>query len=142
VQFHTFVAKGLFLCKRARSDIQPAIAFLTTSVKEPNQGDWFKLKKMLGYLKSTQDEVMVLEADDSGIITWYVDAAFGVNHDFRSHSGATMSLGKGSIFSSSTKQKINCRRSTEAELVAMDDIVAKVLWTKQFLEYQGYKILC
>jgi hypothetical protein len=25
--FHTFVAKGLCLCKRARSDIQPAIVF-------------------------------------------------------------------------------------------------------------------
>jgi hypothetical protein len=44
--FHTFVSKGLFLCKRARSDIQPAIAFLTTLVNGPNQGDWFKLKKM------------------------------------------------------------------------------------------------
>jgi hypothetical protein len=29
-QFHTFVAKGLFLCKRGRPDIQPAIAFLAT----------------------------------------------------------------------------------------------------------------
>ena len=27
-QCHTFVAKGLFVCKRARIDIQPAIAFL------------------------------------------------------------------------------------------------------------------
>jgi hypothetical protein len=140
-QFHTFVAKGLFLCKRARSDIQPAIAFLTTRVRGPNQGDWFKLKKMLGYLKSTQEEVLVLEADDSGIITWHVDAAYAVHEDFRSHTGATMSLGKGSIFCNSTKQKINCRSSTEAELVAMDDIIAKVLWTKQFLECQGYTIV-
>ena len=28
--FHTYMAKGLFLCKRARPDIQLAIAFLTT----------------------------------------------------------------------------------------------------------------
>ena len=28
--FHTFVAKGLFACKRARPDIQMATAFLTT----------------------------------------------------------------------------------------------------------------
>ena len=27
---HTFVTKGLFACKRARSDIMPAIAFLST----------------------------------------------------------------------------------------------------------------
>ena len=52
-----------------------------------------------------------------------------------------MTLGKGSIICSSTKQKINFRSSTEAELVAMDDIIAKVLWTKQFLECQGYNIV-
>jgi hypothetical protein len=31
--FHTFVAKILFLSKRTRCDIQPAVAFLTTRVK-------------------------------------------------------------------------------------------------------------
>ena len=36
-QFHTFVAKGLFLCMRARPDIQPAISFLCTRVQKPTQ---------------------------------------------------------------------------------------------------------
>jgi hypothetical protein len=30
--FHTFIAKALFLCRRARPDIQPAIVFLNTQV--------------------------------------------------------------------------------------------------------------
>ena len=30
--FHTFVAKKLLLCKRARPDLQTAVAFLTTRV--------------------------------------------------------------------------------------------------------------
>jgi hypothetical protein len=51
-----------------------------------------------------------------------------------------MSLGKGSIQSVSTKQKSNSRSSTEAELISMDDIISKVLWTKLFLDAQGYKI--
>ena len=42
--FHTMVAKGLFLCKRARPDIQPVIAVLSTRVKSPNESDWKKLK--------------------------------------------------------------------------------------------------
>ncbi|MGC8546028.1 MAG: hypothetical protein ACP5NR_08830, partial [Athalassotoga sp.] len=37
--FHTFVAKGLFACKRARPDIHTAIALLCTRVKSPNQDD-------------------------------------------------------------------------------------------------------
>jgi hypothetical protein len=68
-----------------------------------------------------------------------LDAAFAVHKDLRSHTGAVMSLGKGAIQSVSTKQKVNTRSSTEAELVSMDDILSKVLWTKLFLESQGYK---
>jgi hypothetical protein len=35
--FHTTVAKLLFLCKRGRPDIQTAIAFLCTRVREPTR---------------------------------------------------------------------------------------------------------
>ncbi len=38
-QYHTHVAKGLFLCKRAQPDIQPTIAVLCTRVKDPNEAD-------------------------------------------------------------------------------------------------------
>ena len=51
--FHTFVAKSLFLSKRARPDIQRAIAYLSTRVKDPDEQDWFKLCKMLGFLNTT-----------------------------------------------------------------------------------------
>ena len=40
--FHKFVAKGLFASKRARPDILPAITFLSTRVKSPNENDWMK----------------------------------------------------------------------------------------------------
>jgi hypothetical protein len=57
--FHTFVAIGLFLCKRARPDIQPVIAFLETRVQGPNEQDWNKLIKMLAYLNNTRNNVLV-----------------------------------------------------------------------------------
>ena len=34
-EFHTFVAKGLWATKRARPDLNPAIAVLCTRVKQP-----------------------------------------------------------------------------------------------------------
>lgn len=138
--FHTFVAKGLFLCKRGRPDVQPAIAFFTTRVKSPDEGDWFKLKKMMGFLKKTQDDVLTLHADESGTITWYLDAAFAVHRDCKSHTGAIMTLGAGALQSVSTKHKTNSRSSTEAELVSIDDILSKILWTKLFLQAQGFDV--
>jgi len=41
--FHTMVAKGLFLGKRARQEIQTTISFLCTRVQSPTQQDWAKL---------------------------------------------------------------------------------------------------
>ncbi len=49
-------------------------------------------------------------------------------------------MGKGSILSTSRKQKLNTRSSTEAELVAVDDGMSIMLWTKLFLEAQGHKV--
>jgi len=74
------------------------------------------------------------------MIKWWIDASFAVHPDMRSHTGATMSLGKGSPISLSQKQKINTKSSTEAELVGVDDAMPLVIWTRNFLEAQGFTV--
>ena len=64
------------------------------------------------YLNGTRKLYLTLEADNSGIITWYVDAAFAVHNNMQSHTGGTMTLGKGSVTSKSIKQKLNTKSST------------------------------
>ena len=49
-------------------------------------------------------------------------------------------MGQGSILNISSKQKINTRSSTEAEVVAVDDGIGPMLWTHYFLEEQGYDV--
>ena len=53
--FHSWVAKGLFLCKQARLDIQPTIPFLCSRVNYPDEDDWKKLLRVLIYLRDTKD---------------------------------------------------------------------------------------
>ena len=50
--FHNYVAKLLFLCKRARPDIQTAVAFLSTRVQNPDTNDYKKLTRTM----STSEE--------------------------------------------------------------------------------------
>jgi hypothetical protein len=138
--FHTFVMKGMFLCKRARPDIDQAIGFLSSRVNEANEEDWKKLLRVLSFLKGTIDDVLTLEADDSNTLTWYIDAAFAVHADMKSHTGSIFTMGKGAITSGSTKQKINTRSSTESELIGVDDRISKVLWTKRFVEWQDFRV--
>ena len=51
-----------------------------------------------------------------------------------------MSFGKGCPISMSTKQKINTRSSTEAELVGVNDALSMILWMRNFLMDQGYNV--
>ena len=138
--FHGTVAKALFLTMRARPDIRLTVAFLCTRVKEPTTYDWFKLTRMMNYLKKTVDDCLIIELGDLSKTVWGVDASYAVHADGRSHSGMSMQMGKGAITSMSRKQKLVTRSSTEAELVAVDDCMSQVLWTKYFLEEQGYPV--
>ena len=119
---------------------QTAIAFLSTRVRSPDKDDWNKLIRVIRYLRGSRDIKLTLEADDMLVIKWFIDGSFAVHPDMRSHTGATMTAGKGSVYSVSTKQKINTRSSTETELVAVNDVLGQVLWTRYFLEAQGYAI--
>jgi hypothetical protein len=67
-----------------------------------------------------------------------VDASHGVHADCKGHTGAGMTLGNGAVMSSSRKQKINTRSSTESEVVGVDDVMPSVLWSLYFLQEQGY----
>eukprot|EP00957_Ditylum_brightwellii_P204572 15339862-Ditylum_brightwellii.AAC.1 len=83
---------------------------------------------------------MTLSADSLNVAKWWIDGSFVTHPNMRGHTGITMSLGKGSVFSTSVKQKLNTKSSTETELISVDDAMPYVLWTQYFLECQGYNV--
>jgi hypothetical protein len=52
----------------------------------------------------------------------------------RSHTGGAMLMGTGAVYSTSKKQKLNTKSSTEAKLVGVDGVLPQALWTKYFME--------
>ena len=140
VAFHNLVAKTLDATKRARPDTCTAIAFLTTRVKAPDVKDWSKLTHLMQYLRGMSKLPLILSADGSGILKWWVDASFAVHPNMRGHSSGGLSLGRGFPFVSSTKQKLNAWSSTETELIGADDFIPAILWTRNFMEAQGYTV--
>jgi hypothetical protein len=139
--FHNVVAKALYVAKRARPDIAVAISFLTTRVRSPDVQDWVKLRYLIEYLRSTTDMPLVLGATSGGVLHWYVDASYAVHPNMRSHSGGALTLGHGFPISSSGKQKLNTRSSTESELVGVDDMMSLIIWSRNFLIAQGYVVI-
>ena len=108
-EFHTTAARGLFVSEQARPDVQPTIAFLCKRVQEPTKDDWNKLSRLMSYLKKTKDDVLVLKCDGKNEVKWWVDAAFAVHLDMKSHTGAVMTMGSGVVQSILKKQKVNTR---------------------------------
>jgi Reverse transcriptase (RNA-dependent DNA polymerase) len=139
--FHHYTAKLLFLCKRARPDIQTAVAFLTTRVKGPDIDYYNKLRWVMQYLRATKDMPLMLEADHMHELKWWVDASYEVHPDMKGHTGGLLSLGKGAVYGTSKGHKMVTRSSTEAELVSLYDVLPQILWTRNFLDAQGYGVL-
>ena len=94
----------------------------------------------MGYLEMTRDRGIRLGATCKSVqIQVFVDAAHGVHHDGKSHSGIFISLGLGPIYAGSSKQKIITKSSFEAEVVAVSDAGSPVVWVFNLLEELGYR---
>ena len=138
--FHRIVMQLQYLSQRARPDLRTAVSFLCKRVTKCDEDDWKKLTRLTKYLDCTVDLPLRLSVDGSGSLYWYIDASFGVHHDMKGHTGGTFTMGGGSIYSTSSAQKIVARSSTEAELIGVHDVLPQMLWTVRFLEGQGLKV--
>ena len=138
--FHSIMAKILYLSKRARPDLLVAVAFLVRRVQHPDTDDWEKMERLIRYIRGTKELGIRLAGERHLSVTAYVDASYGVHSDMKSHTGAMITLGRGPVFAKSTVQKLNTVSSAESELVALSESVGQVLWTREFLQHQGYII--
>ena len=136
-EFHSLVAKILYMAKRTRPDVLLPIAFLTTRVQAPDVDDQSKLQRVVKYLNGTRELGIVLRPNDDNGIFAHIDASYGVHKDGKSHSGMFVTLGGGPLLTKSGKQKIVTKSSTEAEMVALSDLCSSVIWSRDFLVAQG-----
>ncbi len=127
-QFHSIIQKLLYICKRARPDVESAVSYLCMRVSAPNIDDDNKLTRVLGFLGKTIEDERIIGALDLNTLCTLVDASYAVNPDMKSHTGGTMSLGHGTLHTKSSKQKLNMRTSTEAELVGVSDYLPYNIW--------------
>ena len=138
--FHSTVARLLYLAKRVRPDILLTISYLAKRVQHPNEDDYKKLCRLVKYIRRSSELGIILEADKLLHVVAWIDASHAVHVDHKSHSATVISLGKGPIYQKSGSQRINTKSSTESETVALSDGSSQVIWSRNFLIDQGYKL--
>jgi hypothetical protein len=86
---------------------------------------------------------LILSADEMNFtIHWYIDGSHQVHEGCQGQIGfgCLMTMGKETACSSSNKMKCNTQSSTETELISLYDKLPDVIWTRYFVECQGYEI--
>ena len=139
--FYQMTRQLLYLCQRGRPELRTAISFLCRRNQAPDEDDYKKLTRGMQYLQGSIDLKLVLSADGSGMISWWVDAAYGVHFDMKGQTGGTLSMGKGSVYSFAGAQKLVACSSTEAEVIGVDDLMPQMMWTGYFLKAQGVDVV-
>ena len=139
-EFHTVVAKLLYLAKRTRPDVLLPVSYLCTRVREPTENDRLKLERVLKYLNGTRDMKLVLDGVGELVVDGFIDAGFGSHADAKSHTGLVVKLAGSTVLCKSSKQKIVTKDSTEAELVALSDMKNEVIKCWEFVVEQGYDL--
>ena len=92
----------------------------------------------VGFLNSTMQKKVYLKAKSGLGMKAFVDAAFGCHSDGKSHSGLVLMMSNACILAISGKQKLVTKSSTEAELVALSDMLKYVELYDEFVKKQGY----
>ena len=140
--FHMRVAKFLYLAKRIRPDLLVAVSFLSTRVQAPDVDDMAKLFRLTAYTNATRDRCLELSADLEQLrLDCSIDASFGTHADRRSHTGMTLSLGKGVVMASSRKNPGVQMSACEAELIGLSERASICVWARKFMIAQGYRML-
>ena len=94
--------------------------------------DLKKLQGVLQYVKGTIDNKRIIKYHDITNIVTFVDASYAVYEEMRSHTGDAITVGQGMVHNKSSKQRLNVKSSSEAEVVGVSDYISYALWFKHF----------
>jgi hypothetical protein len=98
------------------------VTYLCTRVQNATIEDEKKLARVLGYLAGTVSRTLLLRATgaNSNVVA-YIDAAYALHGDTKSHTGVVIYVGNTLVYVSSRKQQCMSKSPTEAELIVLMD---------------------
>ena len=139
-QFHTQVARLLYLSYKLRSDISVIVAYLTTRVNNPTNTDYKRLTHVLAYLKTTVHQSLYIST--TGKLTdidIFIDGSFSSHHQIHGQSGMVLQIGNTTVKCISKKQPVIFQNPFQVELCAVYYHIENALSMRDFLIEIGYE---
>eukprot|EP00253_Pinus_taeda_P006665 PITA_06665 len=118
-----------------RPDISFSVGILLRFMQNPCGGNWSAAKRVLKYLKGTQDFGIKYTQVGDFSLNGYFDSDFdGDKETGVSTLGYAMSLGSGHVSWRSRKQSVPADSTTKAEYVAAVEATKEIVWLRKILE--------
>ena len=134
--FHSAVAHILYLVKRIHTDALTITSFLCMKVTKVTDEDPCKLEQLLGYFKSSKGKKFYVRISARDMQTRaFIDAAFALHFDAKSHTCAVITVGDAVVYVSLQKQKCITRSPTEARPVGLTDKLDLVGLFHEFMAF-------
>ncbi|POM67427.1 RxLR effector candidate protein, partial [Phytophthora palmivora] len=130
----------MYLATSTRPNIAYAVGEVAKFCERYNKSHWVAAKRILKYLKTTQDVGLVFNGGIKGELVGYADANWAGDLDTRrSTTGYVFFLNGSAISWKSKRQPTVATSSTEAEYMALYNAIQEAVWLRQLLKDLGYE---
>uniref|UniRef100_H3GB69 Reverse transcriptase Ty1/copia-type domain-containing protein n=1 Tax=Phytophthora ramorum TaxID=164328 RepID=H3GB69_PHYRM len=132
--YRELVGALMYLATCTRPDIAQAVGEVAKFCERYNKSHWVAAKRILKYLKTTQDLGLVFNGGTKGELIGYADANWAGDLDTRrSTTGYVFFLNGSAISWKSKRQPTVATSSTEAEYMALYNATQEAVWLRQLL---------
>lgn len=136
IPYQEIIGCLLYITQITRPDLCYVINTLSKFNNKPEMQHWLALKRVMRYLKGTQDyRLSYKQCHDEMMTHAYCDSDWATSEeDRRSCTGYTFLFQGGAISWNSKRQPTVALSTTEAEYMALSSCVQEAMWLKQLQE--------
>ena len=124
----------MYIAKRTYPELLPASSYLASRVNVANTLDWEVAISLLEYVNHDHETHKMIFRPTSLDVVGCSDASYACHDDGKSRTGGCAGFPGAFFIFVSSKQTIVTKSSTEAELVAINDVIDYLVWLKALLE--------
>ena len=130
--YQSAVGSLLYLSCWTRPDITFAVSNAAQFCSKPTKQHWTAVKRIMRYLRGTQDYGLLYTRNDKKDVEGYSDADWaGDVNDRKSTSGYLFKMGGGAVSWRSKKQTNVALSTAEAEYMALASAAQEAIWLRQ-----------
>jgi hypothetical protein len=140
------MAGSLIYALQTRPDITHAVNTVCRNMSAPELEHMNAAKQVFRYLRGTVNYGLKYKFDqlyygnNMCVITGYSDASWADNDDRKSTAGQCVYVNNNLISWGTRKQDIVATSTTEAELIAVFEVVKEMKWMSMLLTEMGYRV--